>query len=64
MVSVAKITKADILLRITGDNPLTSIEYIDQQVNLIKEKNLDYVRLIDVPVGATVEAIDNKELIE
>ena len=38
MVSVAKITKADILLRITGDN-LTSIEYIDKQVSIMKEKN-------------------------
>ena len=64
MVSVAKITKADILLRITGDNPLTSIEYIDKQVNIMEEKKLDYVRLIDVPIGATAEVISKEALFD
>ena len=63
MVSVSRITKADILLRITGDNPLTSIEYINEQIDMIEKECLDYVRLIDVPVGSTAEAIGSEALL-
>ena len=43
---------------------MTSIEYIDKQVNIMEEKKLDYVRLIDVPVGATAEVISKKALFD
>jgi len=62
MVAVSKITQSDIILRITGDNPLTSIEYIENQVNLLKDKSLDYVRLINVPIGSTAEVIGRDAL--
>ncbi|GAB3340949.1 hypothetical protein GCM10027429_28730 [Marivirga atlantica] len=64
MISVSKLENADILLRITGDNPLTSYEYIDIQINSLVLKKLDYIRLIDVPIGATAEVMTTNALIQ
>ncbi|RAW01304.1 cytidylyltransferase domain-containing protein [Pseudochryseolinea flava] len=64
MLAVGELTNADILMRITGDNPFTSTEYIDKQVALLREKELDYVRLVDVPIGATAEVMTRKALIK
>ncbi len=55
MLAVGELEKADVLLRITGDNPFTSTEYIPRQLELLQRKNLDYVRVIEVPIGATAE---------
>lgn len=62
MIDVGKLTNADALVRITGDNPLTSVEYLDQQIDFMYQKELDYVRLIDVPLGATAEVIRRSAL--
>jgi spore coat polysaccharide biosynthesis protein SpsF len=62
MVEVGKITKADTLIRITGDNPLTTIEFIKDQIKFLESEKLDYVRLVDVPIGATPEVIARKAL--
>jgi spore coat polysaccharide biosynthesis protein SpsF len=64
MLAVGELTNAEILLRITGDNPFTATEYIDEQVDLLRTENLDYVRVVDVPVGATAEVMTRKALIE
>jgi spore coat polysaccharide biosynthesis protein SpsF len=64
MLSVSEIEKADILLRITGDNPFTSYEYIDDQIKSLIEHNLDYSRLVNVPIGATAEVMKTTALIE
>lgn len=57
MLDVAEKEDADIVLRITGDNVFTSYEYIDKQIEAIVRHNLDYVRLVGVPIGATAEAM-------
>jgi spore coat polysaccharide biosynthesis protein SpsF len=64
MLSVAKIENADILLRITGDNPFTSYEYIDLQVKSLIKNNLDYSRLVNVPIGATAEVMKTQALLD
>lgn len=64
MIAVGKLTHADIVLRITGDNPLTSFEYIDRQIKFLVEENLDYVRLIEVPLGATAEVMKYDALLK
>jgi spore coat polysaccharide biosynthesis protein SpsF len=63
MLAVGEIEEADILIRITGDNPFASFEFIDAQVDLLLQKNLDYVRVIDVPIGATAEVMSRKALV-
>lgn len=62
MISVGDIEEADVLLRITGDNPLTTTEYLPQQINLLVENKLDYTRIVDVPIGASAEVISLKAL--
>lgn len=64
MLDVAKIETADILLRITGDNPFASIEYLPEQLKLLKEEQLDYVRVVDVPIGATIEVMTTDALVK
>lgn len=62
MLDVAKIESADVLLRITGDNPLCSIEYLPEQLALLAKEQLDYVRVVDVPIGATIEVMTTEAL--
>jgi spore coat polysaccharide biosynthesis protein SpsF len=62
MLAVGEIEKADVLLRITGDNPLASVEYIPQQLSLLLRNKLDYTRVIDVPIGATTEVMTTEAL--
>lgn len=57
MIDVGNKYKGDILLRVTGDNVFTSYEYIDRQIELLIENNLDYMRLNGVPIGASAEVI-------
>ena len=58
LLAVGEIEKADNIIRITGDNPFTSIEYINKQIAFLNTDNLDYVRLVNVPIGATCEVIN------
>ena len=57
MIKVGEIENADIVLRITGDNPFSSVEYVDRQIDFLLNENLDYIRLVDVPIGAAIEVI-------
>lgn len=57
MISVAEIEKADYVIRITGDNIFVAGEYLDQQINMCIDNDLDYCRLSGVPIGATAEII-------
>lgn len=62
MLAVGEMEEADILIRITGDNPFVSFEFIDAQVDLLLAKKLDYVRIIDLPIGATAEVMSRTAL--
>ncbi|MCO5229801.1 MAG: hypothetical protein M9958_01465 [Chitinophagales bacterium] len=62
ILDVAEIEDANYVIRITGDNPLTSVEYLPNQIKLAHKHNLDYVRLVNVPIGATAEVINTEAL--
>lgn len=62
ITGVNKLENADVLLRITGDNPFTSTEYIDQQIKILVEKELDYVKLVDAPLGANADVFTSRAL--
>lgn len=47
---------ADIIVRVTADNPLTSPHLIDFAVKYIVANKCDYVSFNDIPYGAGVEA--------
>jgi spore coat polysaccharide biosynthesis protein SpsF len=57
IIAVGMLEKADNVIRITGDNVFTSYEYIEEQINIHNENNLDYTRIIDIPIGATAEVM-------
>jgi spore coat polysaccharide biosynthesis protein SpsF (cytidylyltransferase family) len=53
---------ADIIVRITGDNPLTDPEIIDQMIKSHINSNADYTRMDGLPIGITAEVIAFKAL--
>ena len=63
-ISVGKLTEADTMIRITGDNVFTSVEYLETQISFQEKEGLDYVRMIDSPLGATAEIMSFKSLMD
>tara|TARA_R110002072_G_scaffold131586_4_gene271379 strand:+ start:13368 stop:14171 length:804 start_codon:yes stop_codon:yes gene_type:complete len=57
MIDVGTAEAADVVLRITADNPFTTTEYIDEQIEFLVENELDYARIVEVPIGASPEVI-------
>ena len=57
MIDVGTEEAADVVLRITADNPFTTTEYIDEQIQFVIENELDYARIVEVPIGASPEVI-------
>lgn len=57
MIKVGALSKADNLIRITGDDVFIAAEYLDHQITFLEDNNLDYVRLIDVPLGSSAEVM-------
>ena len=57
LIAVGELEKADNVIRITGDNVLTSYEYLEEQINIHNNNELDYTRIINIPVGATAEVM-------
>ncbi len=53
---------ADAVVRITGDNPLTSPEIIDKLISYFFANNLDYCYAAQVPYGSGVDIFHAKEL--
>ncbi len=64
MISVGDLEKADNVIRITGDNVFTSYEYLEDQINIHNDNDLDYTRIIDVPIGSTAEVMKLKAVKE
>lgn len=62
-ITAAFVTKADLIVRITADNPLTWIGGIDQQLRFIeKNPSVDYVHQRKLPLGTMVETFSLKTL--
>jgi spore coat polysaccharide biosynthesis protein SpsF len=57
LLAVGDIEKADNVIRITGDNVFTSYEYLEDQIKIHNDNNLDYTRIMDVPIGSTAEVM-------
>jgi spore coat polysaccharide biosynthesis protein SpsF len=56
-VSAARACEADIIVRVTADNPFTDPDSIDRVVNVIMHEGLDYAIETRLPVGVTGEAL-------
>ncbi|MNB89829.1 3-deoxy-manno-octulosonate cytidylyltransferase [compost metagenome] len=51
------ITNADVIVRITADNPFTEPSFIDYGVEYLLSNHLDYVNYEQIPYGTGVEII-------
>jgi len=54
--NAAKKYKADVIVRITADNPLTDVDLLDTQMRLLMKKNYDYISPKKVILGLGCEA--------
>ncbi len=61
-VSAARACEADIIVRVTADNPFTDPDSIDRVVDTISCLGVDYAIEADVPVGVTGEALTRQAL--
>jgi sialic acid synthase SpsE len=55
LLEVAIKNKSAAVFRVTGDNPFTEPVLIDKMVNIFLEKDVDYVRVNNVPFGLSAE---------
>lgn len=62
MLDLAEKEKAGAVFRITGDNPFTEPYLLDRMVEIYLEKDLDYVRVNNLPFGITAELYSVKYL--
>lgn len=61
-IEVGKREKADIIIRVTGDNPLVEPLFIEEALKQFKTENLDYVSVKGCPLGCGIEVISGKAL--
>lgn len=61
---VAEKSAADIIVRVTADNPLTEPRLIDTGITEIINNNSDYVYFDGIPYGSGVEVVTKKALFE
>lgn len=54
----------DLIVRVTGDNPFTDVEYADMIVDIAIESGSDYYALVNLPLGSAVEVIKREALEE
>ena len=61
-VSAARACDADIVVRVTADNPFTDPDSIDRVVDAIASGAADYAIESNLPIGVTGEALSRKAL--
>jgi spore coat polysaccharide biosynthesis protein SpsF len=62
MLDLAWESRSGIILRVTGDNPFTSPELTDAIIELVRNQDVDYARVNNVPFGMSAEAFSTKYL--
>lgn len=61
-VEAATVSRADVIVRVTADNPFTDPDSIDRAVEAIALGGADYAIEMDLPAGTTGEALTRKAL--
>jgi spore coat polysaccharide biosynthesis protein SpsF len=62
LIEAAYKYKADIVLRVTGDNPFTDANIIDYMVEHHTKTKADYTRTINLPIGVTPDVLSSSML--
>ncbi len=61
-VESSRISNADVVVRVTGDNPLLDTDLVDTLITVHFTNNLDYTYCLDTPLGVSAEIIESKVL--
>ena len=61
-VEASKLYNADVVVRITGDNPLTDVDLVDKLVEAHIQNNAQYTYSLDTPLGVSAEIVDSNVL--
>ena len=62
LLLVAHAAKSKYVVRVTGDNPLTDPQILDDLVMICESYGLDYARCINVPLGMSPEVFRSERL--
>ena len=62
LINVAEIEKADVVVRITGDNPLTDPKIMDNMIKAHIDNDYEYTRTRGLPLGINSDVISVKAL--
>ena len=62
-IQAAEQEKADVILRVTGDNPFTDPENIDRMISHHLKTKAEYTRTKHLPLGATAEVMSTSMLL-
>jgi len=62
LLGIAIKNKSAAVFRVTGDNPFTDPQLLDKMVDIFIEKDVDYVRVNNVPFGISGELFSTKYL--
>ena len=63
-VEAAEKFKADVIVRITADNPLTDVQLMEKMIDVHFKAGADYTYCSDTPLGISSEIIDSKALLK
>jgi len=63
-VEAAEKFNADVVVRVTGDNPLTDIELVDKLIYAHFKNNSEYTYCLDTPLGISAEIVNSNILKE
>lgn len=58
----ASFSNADLIVRVTADNPLVEPRFIDQGVNVLLNNKVDYIRFEGIPYGTGIEVFTRQAL--
>lgn len=62
MLDLALQEELGAIFRVTGDNPFTDVDFIDEMIQMLWDNNLDYVRVNNSPFGISAELFSTKYL--
>jgi spore coat polysaccharide biosynthesis protein SpsF len=63
-VQAAELYGADYVVRVTGDNPFTDVEYAGMAVEIATESGADLTSMSGLPLGCAVEVIKTEALLQ
>ena len=57
---VAKESKANVIVRVTADNPLTETRFMDVGIKKLINDRSDYIAFKNIPYGSGIEVVTNE----